>query len=566
MTFQRIVQICCLSLFLFLLWLAAFPLEPEVPVDAFLRMDPLATVGTALAARAIIAGLWVAVALLILTAVMGRFFCGTLCPMGTTIDMTDRLTNLWNRGQKTTRAKKELATNAVFSSRWRPVKFYLLAFIMAAALFGVSLVFLASPLSLITRFYGMVVFPILAIIAEAGLTIVRPLANRLDLTSIAYAQIDLARFAWQWLTVATFAAIFALARYAPRFWCRYLCPAGGFFALAATRPIVRRKVSDACIDCGQCQRDCPMHAIPTGPNEPRRTIHGECIVCQTCVRICPVDAISFGPAPLRSGEPNAETVSVQRRRVLASGVFGAGTALATMTGLHYRQNDETPGQVLHPALIRPPGAIPERSFLQRCIRCGECMKACPTNTLQPIGFFAGPEAFFSPRITPQRGPCEPACSACGQVCPTGAIRPLPLEEKLWAKVGTAQVLRHKCLAWEFDRKCLVCDEVCPYDAIDLAAVPGQAVEVPFVQEHRCTGCGFCEYHCPVGARPAIVVEPMEAMRLADGSYAVRGREIGLDIRLNEGAEASAPYPDAAPDDGYSLEETENGGLPPGFTE
>jgi ferredoxin-type protein NapF len=218
-------------------------------------------------------------------------------------------------------------------------------------------------------------------------------------------------------------------------------------------------------------------------------------------------------------------------------------------------------RIIPTGLIRPPGARSEADFLQRCYRCGACLAACPTNTLQPFGLAAGLPGLLTPVITPQLGPCEPTCNACGNACPTEAIRALPPFDRLWAKVGTAHILRHKCLAWEFNRKCLVCDEVCPYDAIDLKPEPGFKVAVPFVVENRCSGCGFCEHHCPVEAQPAIVVEPMEALRLSTGSYHQRGRAIGLDLQLRTQKKVSEEGGTR-----YPLEESNGGsGLPPGFT-
>jgi ferredoxin len=162
-------------------------------------------------------------------------------------------------------------------------------------------------------------------------------------------------------------------------------------------------------------------------------------------------------------------------------------------------------------------------------------------------------------MTPQLGPCDPACNRCGQVCPTGAIQPLPLRQRIWAKVGTAHVLRQKCLAWEFDRQCLVCDEVCPYDAIELKRVPGVKAAVPFVHENRCSGCGYCEHHCPVEALPAIVVAPMEALRLETGAYRARARSIGLDLKIRR-TRPLRPESDRAPYD------PADNALPPGFSD
>jgi len=565
MVFQRVVQALSLLLFLVLLWLAAFPLISPFPVDFFLRTDPLVMTGAWLSTRVLIPALGLAAVLLALTWVLGRFFCGMLCPMGTTIDVTDR----WIRGKSSrkTEAKKGAETVAG-AVRMRRIKYYLLCFVLGAAVFGVSLVFLAAPIPLITRFYGLLILPATAFLAELGLVAVRPAADYFDMTGLVYAQVEVARFALQWFTVLFMGPIFALAVVSPRFWCRNLCPAGGLFAIFSRRPLIRRRVSEECIHCGKCRTSCPMAAIP---EDPAATAHGECIVCETCVRTCPVDAIRFSFKDQAGAAPDVQPVSRDRRRLILAGAAGAGTAIVSITGLNYRPDREGTGQILHAGLIRPPGALPEHDFLNRCIRCGECMTVCPTNTLQPIGLTAGFYAFFSPRVTPRRGPCEPVCNACGQVCPTGAVRPLPPEEKQWAKLGTAYVLRHKCLAWEFDRECLVCDEVCPYNAIDLKSVEGQSVPVPFVYEHRCSGCGFCEHHCPVQAESAIVVEPMEALRLAEGSYRETARAIGLELRLSKSGEKeslSDPYgvSPGSETGGFDSGGLDDGGLPPGFTE
>jgi ferredoxin len=550
---RRGIQILCFVAFLLPILTTAFPPRSPVPADLFLRTDPSAAIGTVLATRTALRNLWPALAFLALTPLLGRFYCAWVCPMGTTLDAADRIVG---RGPGLSPER---------AARWRIVKYRILSALIAAALFGVSLVFLVAPIPLVTRLFALILHPFLAVLADMGLTAVRPVADVLDLTGLAYARIAVPRYALGAFTALTFVAIFGLARFASRFWCRHLCPAGALFALCARKPAIRRRVSDDCIDCGRCIRDCPMDAIPADPRETRA---GECIACETCVRTCPVEAIRFGTGSGRGSE-NRKTEGAEarepvplpgRRRFIAAGMGGAGAAMLAMTGLRHRTGDG-PGQVLHPALIRPPGAVPETEFLRRCVGCGACMNICPTNTLQPVAFIAGLAGFFSPVVTPARGPCEPTCNACGRVCPTGAIRALSAEEKIWARVGTAQVLRRKCLAWEFDRGCLVCDEVCPYNAIDLRRIPGQVEAVPFVDERRCAGCGFCEHHCPVEARSAIIVEPMEALRLSRGSYREIASAAGMDLRLHEKGETESSI---SPFDAF--ESDGNGGLPPGFTE
>jgi len=104
---------------------------------------------------------------------------------------------------------------------------------------------------------------------------------------------------------------------------------------------------------------------------------------------------------------------------------------------------------------------------------------------------------------------------------------------MWAKVGTAHILKHKCLVWEFGKKCLICDEFCPYNAVEFKMVPEIPIVVPYVNETKCNGCGFCEHHCPVQAKAAIVVEPMGSLRLNSGSFRKKGLEVGLSLDVKQ---------------------------------
>jgi ferredoxin len=199
------------------------------------------------------------------------------------------------------------------------------------------------------------------------------------------------------------------------------------------------------------------------------------------------------------------------------------------------------------------------------------MKACPTNTLQPVWFKAGLEGIFTPVMLPRLAACSINCNSCGKVCPTGAIRDLPLVEKKHAKVGTAWINRQNCLVWEQDKKCLVCDEVCPYNAVSFQPVPDRVNGVPFVTENKCTGCGWCESKCPVEGAAAIRVNIIGEIRLASGSYVDKAREYGSIFqerqpspeRLAPGtfdSSTSSPGPGILPDAPESPEKQ----LPPGF--
>lgn len=554
---QRVVQALSLGLFLLLLWQSVWPfagrLAQLLHPDLFLRLDPAGQVPTVLAAREWLPGSLGLVLLLLVTPLVGRLFCGWLCPLGTTVDLSDRLL----RGPGTRARRPD--PDASFWARLRGVKHGLLLFLLGAALLGVSLVFFLAPISLVTRFYALLLQPLLLALGDQTLGFLRPTADALGLTGLYYTQVLVPRFATQSYVALFFALVLGAAFLAPRFWCRYLCPSGAMFALLGSKPLLRRRVSSACTECGRCARQCPMGAIP---GDPHATRHGECIVCQGCVQVCPEGAVSFGIGERVPGRAAvAPPVLASRRGFLLAGAAGAGTALMSFTGLYSPQVAAGLGHVGPQNVLRPPGALPEAAFLAKCLRCGLCMRACPTNTLQPIGWEYGLSGLFSPTLFPRRGACEPTCRACGAVCPTGALRLLPdLAEKTHAKLGTARILVSRCLAWEHKRECLVCDEVCPYDAIELRRVPESPVPVPVVHEERCAGCGFCEHHCPVREERAIVVEPQGALRLARGSYVAAAAALNLNLSL-QGTRQEQDLPGAVQEWGWDPQ-----GLPPGFSE
>lgn len=50
------------------------------------------------------------------------------------------------------------------------------------------------------------------------------------------------------------------------------------------------KVTDACVNCGACEADCPQGAISEGDGA-RVIDEGKCISCGACAATCPAGAI-----------------------------------------------------------------------------------------------------------------------------------------------------------------------------------------------------------------------------------------------------------------------------------
>lgn len=201
-------------------------------------------------------------------------------------------------------------------------------------------------------------------------------------------------------------------------------------------------------------------------------------------------------------------MDLSRRSVITAGLAGLGGAL------FFDVHPQAEGRTFNPALVRPPGSVSEAEFLTRCIRCGECMKVCPTNAIQPTLLEAGLEGIWSPVMKMKLGYCEYECTLCTQVCPTDALQELTMEEKAKTHIGMAFINRNRCLPYASARSCIVCEEHCPtpekaiwFEEVEVMNEAGEMVLVkqPHVNPELCIGCGICQNKCPFQDQPAIYV-------------------------------------------------------------
>jgi MauM/NapG family ferredoxin protein len=506
---KRFIQTVSLCLFSVLFVFATYKLPGWLPADIYLRLDPLLGLNAVLAEREIIdRALW-SLVLIGATLVVGRFFCAYVCPMGAAIDFLDRL--FFHK-----KARSKLKAEASL----RKIKYAALLVFITAALTGFSLAYVMDPIALLTRTYTFVFYPLSITGINLALDLFRPVSQALGWVGLSHLHVVQPVFYMSTIAFLIFGGIIALNRLAPRFWCRYLCPLGALLSLVSPLAPFKRRVHQDCNECLKCQRNCPMGAIP---EDPRSTQSRECIQCRTCSKVCPQKAVSFPASFSLGGEYS--TVDLSRRGFFYS--VAGGLALGFVSS----RSPFTPLQGRH-QLIRPPGAIPEPEFLRTCIRCGECMKSCLTHTLQPCLWESGMAGLWTPRMEPRLAPCDQNCNVCGKVCPTQAIRSLDPEEKTHAKVGTAILRKELCLVWSQNKLCLICDEICPYNAIVFRPVEGY--RRPVVIASKCNGCGFCQQRCPVRGEAAIVVVPDGEIRLKEGSYIKEANKLQLEFKPDPG--------------------------------
>jgi MauM/NapG family ferredoxin protein len=496
-TFRIISQILFFLLFFLLLMGTRFPGQDYIGrVEIFFHFDPLLALATLVASRTLFLSFAFAAITLVVTFFLGRIVCGWICPLGTLHQFFSWLfkkTKLFRPQRLKTFKDKRLA--------W---KYYLLIFILVSTLFSLDIVGVFDPLSLLYRSFAVGFLPAVDFTFESLIGIL----YKINLSSIPDGLVQFSErlfvnstFIQGFFIAALFLGLILLNMSRERFWCRYLCPLGAFLGLASRLNLFKLKVSEEkCIKCNLCTIHCQTQANPW-PNEDWKS--SECDYCYTCSAICPTSAITF-PFQLRS--ESIDSVDLSRRKLLLTTFLGAiAVPFFRIAPARIRASEK---------LIRPPGALPEEKFLQKCVKCGECMKVCPTNGLQPSLTEAGPEGIWTPRLVPEIGYCEYYCSLCTQVCPTGAIQELSIEEKNKLKIGTAWVDKNRCIPWKFGDPCIVCEEHCPVSpkAIKFIKIevfrPDGVVKTPLapvIETDPCTGCGICENKCPVVDQPAIYV-------------------------------------------------------------
>ena len=489
--FRRGVQALFFLLFLTLFFYVAWPYgggdfaqvrqrKEIINSEFFLALDPLVSISAAIVHRAWVWSLSFAGVILVISVLVPRVFCGYFCPMGTMIDLFDWAVSnriKWFRIHR--------------PGWWRHLRYFVLIAVLVAACGGVMLSGYVAPIPVLTRGLQFMASPVQTGMAR-GWNQVTPLNI------------------WQMVSIGLFVLVLMLGLLRSRFWCRYLCPTGAIFSLTNFLRLSERKVSSACIECGKCSKVCHFDGI----NDDYSTIGANCAFCQTCGGVCPVGAISFAgrltsvtvagsaiiPAINVDLRPSKPTRGFSRRGFI-SGMAGA----AVCGGLAAVGVRATHAKVLTP-LLRPPGSLPEDAFLSLCVRCGECLRVCPGNLLQPVGLDQGLDRLWTPWANTDFAGCEPTCNNCGQVCPTGAIKALTLVAKKKSRMGLVELDEGVCRQCQDGHDCeitgsdgnpsLICREVCllaGYEAITFKR--GASGLMPSVVEEQCVGCGLCQARC-----------------------------------------------------------------------
>ena len=445
--------------------------------------------------------------LLVLTLVLGRVYCSAICPLGIYQDIVS-----WLSGKR----KKNRFT---YSKALNWLRYIFLGLFVIALVLGVSsIVSLLDPYSA----YGRITSNLFAPVYQWGNNFLAYLAEKAD--SYTFYAIDV----WMKSLITLIVAIISLVLVTVLAWrhgrtyCNSICPVGTFLGLLSRfslfKPVIDTSV---CNSCGLCTRNCKSSCIDT---ESHAIDYSRCVVCFDCIDKCAKGAIKYKPVfELKKKEETVQPITAQtdtvasdrRKFISAATLFGLSGMLGAQEkiregGLAVIEDKKIPKRAVS---VVPPGSIGLKNLNKHCTSCGLCISACPNGVLRPTSKLS---TFMQPEMSYERGYCRPECTACSDVCPTGAINRITTADKSATQIGYAVWIRDNCVVLTDDVDCGNCEVHCPTGAIQMVSSDPEnpkARKIPTVDTERCIGCGACEYLCPARPFSAIYVEGVEKHRM-----------------------------------------------------
>ncbi|MEA4975131.1 MAG: 4Fe-4S dicluster domain-containing protein [Paludibacter sp.] len=465
--------------------------------------------------------------LLVLTALFGRVYCSSICPLGIYQDIVSwfrkRLTNKKHR-------KRYKYLRAMNILRWSFLGATIIAF-----LFGFSfLVGLLDPYSA----FGRILVHVLKPAYLAGNNLLASLLIPAGNFTFYKVGVYLLSLSSTVIALVTLIIISIMAWRNGRIYCNTVCPVGtllGFISKHALYQI--RFDSENCTLCGRCARTCKASCI----DFKNMTVDASrCINCFNCIEECKESGLKFkrktenGKRKAENNAPSLRGVhkvndeatllsitqgfsarrsplsvfrspldSASRRRFLTAlslTALAAGRVLADKTlRLGPKKN------VARTQPIMPPGAFSIEKFSRQCTSCHLCVSKCPAQIIKPAFLEYGIGGVMQPMLDFKHQFCNYDCTICADVCPTGALTHLDQETKHHTQIGRVQLYLENCIVYTDETSCGACSEHCPTQAVHMVPYKGH-LTIPEINPEICVGCGGCEFICPSQPWKAIFVE------------------------------------------------------------
>jgi ferredoxin len=448
--------------------------------------------------------------LLIITLLFGRTYCSVICPLGVFQDGVAHVHNWFKKDRYT------------YSKAHNILRYIMLGIFVVLMIAGVnSLAVLLAPYSA----YGRMVQSLFGPVYQWCNNGLAALSEHFHSYTFYTKEVWMRSLPTFIVAAATFVVIVILAWRNGRTYCNNICPVGTFLSFFSRFSWFKMHINeDKCIHCGMCTKNCKASCIDS---QNGHVDYSRCVTCGNCMAVCPKDAIEYkhakgNPTPvetmctssLQKDEKVSESVDTSKRAFLIGSAVALGTAAFAQEkkkvdgGLAFIEDKVAPPRETP---IVPAGAGSLQRFRNHCTGCQLCVSQCPNDVLRPSTDLLH---LMQPVMSFERGWCRPECTACSDVCPTGAIQKLLKEEKAVTKKGQAYWVAQNCVVMN-GIPCGNCARHCPAEAIEM--VPKRDDEtgkllIPAINESKCIGCGACEYVCPARPFSAIVVVGVEQQR------------------------------------------------------
>ena len=446
-------------------------------------------------------------AILVLTLLFGRVYCAMLCPLGVLMDFS-----AWLAGKRGRLRKLPWARGVPWLRA-------------GVVVFGVGvLVFTGSMMAL-----GML--DPYSLFGRVTTNLLRPLVGW-GVNRAAYAgwadpvKISAAPLGAVLTSAGLLALVVGLAVKRGRLWCNTMCPVGAVLGAVSKFSVFRLRLEEsACVGCSLCERTCPAQCIDYKNNH---VDHSRCIMCLKCVPNCRQAGIGLrlmwrkqrreSPA----AEPTEPATSLPPSPAVSRRVFFAGAAILATSpgggngrgrgrgngrgrGRGQGRHGKGGGRYSLRRPVLPPGARSLAHFQATCTACHLCVAQCPQQVLRPSITRFGLAGFLQPYQDYEVSFCDYDCNECSQVCPTGAIQQISVEERHGIQTGIAHFHRGRCIVKTNGTACGACSEHCPTQAVHMIPF-GDDLTIPEVTPELCIGCGACEHVCPARPDKAIVLD------------------------------------------------------------
>ena len=460
---------------------------------------------------------------LVLALLFGRIYCSAICPAGVLQDLINRLFCIGKKKRKGSR-------RFVYHKPANGLRYGILGITALLALLGFSeLCLLLDPYSNFGRIAASLFRPV---VMEVN-NLLADLLMKVDNYTLYHVTISTVTTAGLVAAVIALLLFIGMTVWRGRLFCNTLCPVGALLSLVSRYSFFRVTFDPtSCTHCGSCEHTCKSEAIDS------RTLKvdtSRCVDCFNCLSSCPKGGLQYRlqlPGKQTETKPETPHDTNSRRAFLAAGATVAASLPAVSALAQKRRRQRGKGhkhaeEVANWAPLTPPGSISLERFKDKCTGCQICVVRCPSQVLRPAGLEYGLDFMLKPRLAYVNSYCNYECRVCSEVCPTGAIKPLTVEEKTTTQVGIATFFKNLCVVHTENQDCGACSEHCPTQAVHMVPYKG-TLTIPEVNPDLCIGCGGCESICPVRPTRAIMVKPNEVHQFVEKPKEEEAKEIVVD--------------------------------------